>query len=76
MLSLIWIKRKILFFQGSSNKTAQGYLRVALDHMRNHGIKFHFTPQGKRVINLEIQLIITSLGLTIKILLDSKLIHL
>ena len=61
------------FFQGSSNKTAQAYLRVALDHMRNHGIKFHFTPQGKRVMNLESKLIIASL-VYLK-LLDSKLIH-
>ncbi|XP_052815975.1 uncharacterized protein LOC128242741 isoform X1 [Mya arenaria] len=25
--------------------TPQNYLRTALDHMRSHGIKFHFTPQ-------------------------------
>lgn len=31
--------------QNSGNTTPQGYLRAALDHMRSHGIKFHFTPQ-------------------------------
>ncbi|KAL4240335.1 alpha-actinin [Mactra antiquata] len=31
--------------QSSGNTTPQGYLRVSLDHMRSHGIKFHFTPQ-------------------------------
>ncbi|XP_053392864.1 serine/arginine repetitive matrix protein 2-like isoform X4 [Mercenaria mercenaria] len=31
--------------RNSGNTTPQRYLRAALDHMRSHGIKFHFTPQ-------------------------------
>ncbi|KAH3892880.1 hypothetical protein DPMN_017013 [Dreissena polymorpha] len=56
--------------QESGLVSNQSYLRTALDHMRSHGIKFHFTPQDwkkwmKNVLDGDIKSILDILWLII-----------
>ncbi|KAH3860625.1 hypothetical protein DPMN_023535, partial [Dreissena polymorpha] len=52
-----------LSMEESGPVSNQSYLRTALDHMRSHGIKFHFTPQD--VLDGDIKSILDILWLII-----------